>query len=232
MVALRFCTPLPGANAAAIILLAMKIKNWKLCLVADADFTTAKDLPALTLQAVMSGASIVQLRAKNLYAVEFLDLALRIAKRLGPHNIPFIINDKVDIAQACKADGVHLGQKDMPLYQAREILGNNKIIGISVNTVEEAIKAETEGADYLGASPLFYTDSKKDLDPELGLKGLQEMRKQVKIPILAIGGINSSNASEVMAAGADGIAVISAILGANDISQATQKLLKAVSKLP
>ncbi len=119
----------------------------------------------------------------------------------------------------------------MPLSQAREILGNDKIIGISVNTVKQALKAEKGGADYLGASPLFYTDSKKDLDLELGLKGLQEMRKQVKIPILAIGGINSANASEVMAAGADGIAVISAILGADDISRATQKLLKAVNKI-
>ncbi len=198
---------------------------------ADADFTAGKDLPALTLKAVKAGASIIQLRAKNLDAGEFLDLALRMSNILGPHNIPFIINDKVDIAQACKADGVHLGQKDMPLSQARKILGNDKIIGISVNTVEEAIKAETEGADYLGASPLFYTDSKKDLDPELGLKGLQEMCKQVNIPILAIGGINSSNASEVMAAGADGIAVISAILGADDISLSTQRLLKAVSNL-
>jgi len=231
MVTLRFCTPLPGANAAAIILSAMKIKNWKLCLVADANFTAGKDLPSLTLKAIKAGASIVQLRAKNLDAGEFLDLAFRIAKRIDPYNIPFIINDKVDIAQACKADGVHLGQKDMPLSQAREILGNDKIIGISVNTVKQALKAEKGGADYLGASPLFYTDSKKDLDLELGLKGLQEMRKQVKIPILAIGGINSANASEVMAAGADGIAVISAILGADDISRATQKLLKAVNKI-
>ena len=231
MVPLLFCTPLSGANTAGIILLNMKIINWKLCLVADADFTAGKDLPALTLEAIKAGASMIQLRAKNLNAREFLDLAFRIFNILGPYNIPFIINDKVDIAQACKADGVHLGQKDMPLSQARKILGNNKFIGISVNTVKEAIKAETEGANYLGASPLFYTDSKKDLDPELGLKGLQEMRKQVELPILAIGGINSSNASEVMAAGADGIAVISAILGADNISLATQKLLKAVSKL-
>jgi len=199
--------------------------------VADADFTAGKDLPALTLEAVKAGASIIQLRAKNLDAGEFLDLAFRMSNILVPHNTPFIINDKVDIAQTCKADGVHLGQKDMPLSQAREILGNDKIIGISVNTVKQAIKAETAGADYLGASPLFYTDSKKDLDHELGLKGLQEMRKQVKIPILAIGGINSFNASEVMAAGADGIAVISAILGADDISRATQKLLKVISNL-
>ena len=231
MVPLLFCTPLSGANTAGIILLNMKIINWKLCLVADADFTAGKDLPALTLEAIKAGASMIQLRAKNLNARDFLDLAFRIFNILNPYNIPFIINDKVDIAQACKADGVHLGQKDMPLSQARKILGNNKIIGISVNTVKEAIKAETEGANYLGASPLFYTDSKKDLDPELGLKGLQKMREQVKIPILAIGGINFSNASEVMAAGADGIAVISAILGADNISLSTQKLLKAVSKL-
>ncbi len=231
MVPLLFCTPLSGANTAGIILLNMKIINWKLCLVADADFTAGKDLPALTLEAIKAGASMIQLRAKNLNARDFLDLAFRIFNILDPYNIPFIINDKVDIAQACKADGVHLGQKDMPLSQARKILGNNKIIGISVNTVKEAIKAETEGANYLGASPLFYTDSKKDLDPELGLKGLQKMREQVKIPILAIGGINFSNASEVMAAGADGIAVISAILGADNISLSTQKLLKAVSKL-
>jgi len=231
MVPVRFCTPLPRLYTVVIILLAMKIENWKLCLVADADFTAGKDLPALTLEAIKAGASMIQLRAKNLDAGEFLDLALRISNILGPHNIPFIINDKVDISKACKADGVHLGQKDMSLSQARKILGNDKIIGISVNTVKQALKAEKEGADYLGASPLFYTDSKKDLDPELGLKGLQEMRKQVKIPILAIGGINSDNASEVMAAGADGIAVISAILGSDNISRATQKLLKAVNKI-
>jgi thiamine-phosphate pyrophosphorylase len=161
---------------------------------------------------------------------EFLRISLEASKFLKRENIPLIINDRIDIALACQVTGVHLGQEDLPLFFARKILGKRKLIGISVNTEEEAFEAEKAGAFYLGVGPIFATPSKKDLKPLLGINGLQRIREKVKIPILAIGGINKKNAREVIKAGADGVAVISAIMGAEDIRKATRELIEAISK--
>jgi len=202
----------------------MEPVNWKLCLIADKEAAGRKNLLAVIQKAVSSGVTLVQLRAKALCTREFLDLALQVSKILKTQDIPFIINDRVDIALACDATGVHLGKKDLPLPFARKLLGPQKIIGITAHSLRESLEAEEGGADYLGVGPVFLSPSKKDLKTALGLHGLFSIRKKVSIPILAIGGINPENAHDVMATGVNGIAVISAILGAKDIEKATKKL--------
>ncbi len=203
----------------------MKISNWKLCFIADAEAAGGRDLGSLTKEAVEAEVPIVQLRAKKLESGAFLNLAFRLHELLRPRSIPLIINDRIDIALACNAEGVHLGQKDIPLDYARKILGNDKIIGISVNTVKEAQVAEKGGATYLGVGPIFYTDSKENLDTLLGVEGLKKIRAITDLPLLAIGGVSAQNARDLLRAGADGIAVISAILGSPDIKKATLSLL-------
>lgn len=207
----------------------MKKIDWRLCLVADADLARGLDLLNIIVRAVEAGATIVQLRAKNLPAKDFLDMSLAASAKLGKRGVPLIINDRVDIALAGKASGVHLGQDDMPHSYARALLGHSRLIGISVSTVEEAHRAEQEGADYIGVGPVFPTSTKDCGRPPLGLEGLRKIRRAVGIPILAIGGVNVSNAAETIKAGADGLAVISAIMKAPDVSRAVTELLKAIA---
>lgn len=203
--------------------------DWKLCLIVDTEFTSGKDIIRLTEEAVEEGITLVQLRAKTLSSKDFLHLALNLSEHLRETKTPLIINDRVDIAFSCGAAGCHLGQKDLPLPYARKILGKDKLIGISAHTVEEALLAEEGGADYLGVGPIYATSTKKSLKPPLGLEGLKALRRRIRIPILAIGGIKAENAFDVMASGADGIAVISAIWGAENPPQAAKELLAAIS---
>ena len=207
----------------------MKAIDWRLCLVADMEAAGKRDLVAIIQESVEAGATMIQLRGKNCTTQEFLDLAVRISGFLNPKGIPLIVNDRADIALACEADGLHLGQQDIPLVFARKILGQNRLIGISVNTIEEAQTAEKEGADYVGVGPVYFTSSKDKLPTILGLEGLRSVRENVHIPILAIGGLTAENARAVISAGADGIAVISAIMGEDDISEATKSLLSVLS---
>jgi thiamine-phosphate pyrophosphorylase len=204
--------------------------NWKLCLVADAEAAGERNILTLIQEAIEGGVTLVQLRAKKLSIRKFLEISIEASKLLKREDIPLIINDRIDIALACQSVGVHLGQEDLPLSFAQKILGKKKLIGISVNTEEEALEAEKAGADYLGVGPIFPTLSKTDLKPLLGLDGLRRIREKIEIPILAIGGINKKNAREVIKAGADGVAVISAIMGAEDIRKATRELREAISK--
>jgi thiamine-phosphate diphosphorylase len=198
--------------------------------VADSEAGAGKDILHLIAEAVAGGATIVQLRGKNWTSREFLERGVEAVRLLRPQRIPLIINDRMDIALACEADGVHLGQDDMPLSYARKILGKKRIIGISASTVAEAETAEKEGADYIGVGAIFRTFSKKDIGPLLGLEGLRKIRQRVNIPILAIGGISAANAAEVISAGADGVAVISAITSALDPQKAAAGILEAVRK--
>jgi len=204
----------------------LKKIDWSLYLVADTEFAAGKNLVHLVSEAVLGGVTIVQLRAKDLGTRDFLELALKVSEKLGKIGIPLLINDRVDIALACGAAGVHLGQDDMPLPDARRLLGPDKTIGISVNTLDEAAEAERLGADYLGLGPIYGTSTKQTVLPVLGPEGIQRLRRQIRIPIVAIGGINAGNAGAVIKAGADGIAVVSAILGARDARQAAAELLK------
>ena len=204
--------------------------DWALCLVADGEAAGERNIFDLIREAVEGGATIVQLRGKNWNTREFLEMSMKSAAFLRKKEIPLIINDRIDIALACKASGVHLGQEDLPLPFARNILGKRKIIGISVSNGEEAVRAQAGGANYIGVGPIFPTLSKKSATPPLGPEGLKKIKEKVKIPILAIGGIDVGNASEVIEAGADGIAVISAIMGSRDARKAAKELLQAVRR--
>ena len=205
----------------------MKDIDWRLCVVADAHAAGGRYLPPLIAESVKAGATLIQLRAKGMDTADLMALACRTRELLRKHNVPLIVNDRVDIALACGAEGVHLGQRDLPLKPARALLGKKRIIGISVSTTGEAREAEAGGADYLGAGPVFATASKQDLPRILGTEGLKAIRAEVKIPVLAIGGITADRAEEVAAAGADGMAVISAVWSTEDIAGAVKALLEA-----
>lgn len=204
--------------------------DYSLYLVADTEFAAGRDLPALVSSAVEGGATIVQLRAKGLPLRDFLELAAWISGRLDGTGVPLLVNDRVDVALACGAAGVHLGQEDMPVPAARKILGAGRIIGVSVNTEKEAREAEAQGADYIGLGPVFPTSTKETLLAVVGPEGVAQIKRALGIPVVAIGGITAANAPEIARAGADGIAVVSAILGAADARKAAAKLRAAFGR--
>jgi len=181
--------------------------------------------------AIAGGATVIQLREKDRCTRDILRIAVEIRKLTCQSGTLFIINDRIDIALAIDADGVHLGQEDMPLPYARKILGKEKIIGVSVGGIEEAVRAEREGADYLGVGSIFLTPSKSDAGQPVGLDTLSEVRSLVKTPIVAIGGITLNNIEEVLKAGADGVAVISAVACAADVRKATSELLRKIREV-
>jgi thiamine-phosphate pyrophosphorylase len=205
--------------------------DWRLCFVADSEAAAGADPLKLILLAVGGGATLVQLRGKAWTDREFLDLAARAAELLRPRGIPLIINDRSDIARAAAADGVHLGQSDLPVAAARKILGRGALIGVSAGGVDEAREGERAGADYLGVGPVFLTRSKVDAGAPLGLAGLRRIRRQVRRPILAIGGVDARNAAAVVRAGADGVAVISAITGSADPARAAAEIIESIGLL-
>jgi len=173
--------------------------------------------------AVIAGVSIVQYREKSGDTGALYHEALRLAEICRGSKTKFIVNDRIDIALAVDADGVHLGQGDMPYAAARRILGAEKIIGITVHNIDEAVKAEKNGADYLGVSPIFSTSTKKDAGTPGGLKLLSEIRKITALPLIAIGGIDLENAPEVIAAGANMICAISAVITKSDVTGEIKK---------
>jgi thiamine-phosphate pyrophosphorylase len=205
--------------------------DYSLYLIADADYAAGRDLVPLIEAGVAGGVTIVQLRAKSLPFLDFLALGRRVAPVLKHHRIPLIINDRADVAMSCGAAGVHLGQDDLPLAVARRVMGERMIIGVSVNTADEAREAERLGADYVGAGPAFETATKATDLPVLGPEGLRLIKQTVRIPVVAIGGITDRNAGLVREAGADGIAVVSAILGAPDPREAARRL-KRIGYIP
>ncbi len=204
--------------------------DWSLYLVADAGYAEGRDLPALVEAAVRGGATVVQLRAKDLPARAFAALAGETARRLAPTGVPLLVNDRVDIALACGAAGVHLGQDDLPVPDARRILGPGAVIGVSVNTPEEARRAAAEGADYVGAGPAFATSTKDTPLAVLGPDGVARIKRAAGVPVVAIGGITAANAASLAAAGADGVAVVSAVLGSPDPERAAADLARAFGR--
>ena len=174
-------------------------------------------------KAILGGASLIQLREKNLTHEEFKTEALEIQKLCKKYKIPFIINDDVKLAVEINADGIHVGQDDMEAGNVRNLIGNEKILGVSVQTPEEAILAESKGADYLGAGAVFHTDSKSDA-VEVSHDTLKKICSSVKISVVAIGGINAKNIHELSGSGIAGVAVISAIFAADDIKGAAREL--------
>ncbi len=195
-----------------------------LYLVTDRTLAKGRGLNDIVRAAVAGGVSCVQLREKQCSTRQFIDLARSLRSTLQSMNIPLIINDRLDIALAIEADGVHLGQDDMEIRDARKLVPAGFIIGISAESLEDAIRAEWEGADYIGISPVFQSGTKTDTACPLGLTGVKLIRSAVKMPIVGIGGINRENAASVISAGADGIAVVSAIVSADDPQHAAGEL--------
>jgi thiamine-phosphate pyrophosphorylase len=167
---------------------------------------------------------MVQLREKDASTGEFYRIALDVRAVTRRHHIPLVINDRLDIALAVEAEGLHIGQSDLPLPAARRIAGKGMFIGLSASTVEEALRAQAEGADYLGVGAVYPTGSKADAGEAIGLEGLAEILAAVKIPVVGIGGVNAGNAAEVLKTGAAGIAVISGILSQPGIEEAARNL--------
>lgn len=198
--------------------------DYSLYLVTDRNLSRGKATLEIVKAGVSGGVTCVQLREKNCSTLEFIKEALSVKEYLKSCNIPLIINDRVDVAQAIGANGVHLGQTDMPPIMAKDILKDSMIIGISVESLEDAIRAEKDGADYIGISPIFATPTKIDTAPPLGLEGLKEISRAVSLPKVAIGGLNRKNAGEVILNGANGIAVVSAIVSADDPRKAAEEL--------
>lgn len=179
--------------------------------------------------AISGGADVIQLRDKECRCSDLIVSACAIRDITNRMNTLFIVNDRLDVALISRADGVHLGQDDIPIRLARGISPKGFIIGISVGSVEEAIRAEMEGADYIALSPIFSTSSKEDAGSGHGLDMLMAIRSSVSIPLLAIGGIGPGNVTEVILAGADGVAVISAVVSSPDISEAARKLKSSIT---
>lgn len=204
--------------------------DFKLYLVTDRRLAGGRSIEQIVRESVAGGVTVVQLREKNTSTRDFLNQAFLLRQAASELGIPLIINDRVDIALACRADGVHLGQDDMQCAIARRIMPNDVIIGISVSTVDEALQAEADGAGYLGVSPVFATPTKPDAPLPTGLGVLQEIRRAVRIPLVGIGGINYANAGDVIRAGADGVAVVSAIVASPDPEMAARSLSSAIDE--
>lgn len=194
-------------------------------LVTDRGLCRSRSLLDVVAQAVRGGVASVQLREKDLTTRAFVEEAVAVKKLLVPHRIPLIINDRIDVALASNADGVHIGQKDMPYATARRLMGKKAIIGLSVETWEDVEVSEKLDVDYIGVSPVFATPTKTDTKEPWGLHGLRKIKAFSRHPLVAIGGINAENARAVVDAGADCLAVVSAICSADDPARATRKIL-------
>lgn len=202
--------------------------DYSLYLVTDRKLSRGRSLLEVIKAAVDGGVTVVQMREKDVDSREFYREALGIKEFLDSRDIPLLINDRLDIALAVDAAGVHLGQVDLPIDVARRILGPGKIIGASVFTPEEAMQAEAMGADYLGLSPVFVTATKPELTNQIGVEGIGPIRQATRLPLVGIGSMNESNAFSVIRAGLDGVAVVSAICGRPDACEAAETIMKEI----
>ena len=200
-------------------------QNLKLYLVTDRDLSLGRSLEEVVREAVAGGVTMVQLREKDASTGEFVELGRKLMTVLKPLGVPLIINDRVDVALAVDADGVHIGQSDMPYADARRLLGHDKIIGLSVENFEDLDIANTLDVDYVGISPVYGTPTKTDTAEPFGLEGLRKAVQMSVHPTVAIGGMNASTVQDVMAAGTDGVAVVSAICSAPSPRAAAAELV-------
>ena len=204
--------------------------DYSVYLVTDRDLLKGRNLTEVIEEAILGGTSIVQLREKYASSLEFYEVAKEVKKITDKYNVPLIINDRIDIALAIDASGVHLGQSDIPCSIARKILPQGKIIGVSAHNLNEAEKALKDGADYLGCGAVFNTSTKKDVTT-LSYEGLKEITDNINIPIVAIGGINENNIITLKGSGINGVAVVSSIIGKEDVKKASEDLKEIVKKL-
>ena len=197
--------------------------DYSVYLVTDRRNKTDEEFLNIIEEAIKGGTTIVQLREKTASTKEFYDLALRVKEITNRYGVPLLINDRIDIALAVDSEGVHIGQDDMPADIAREIIGEDKILGVSASTVEEAKKAENDSADYIGSGAVFPTATKDDAD-SVSKEELKEIVDSIDIPVVAIGGITVENASSLKDSGIAGFSVVSAIMSAEDPKEASKKL--------
>lgn len=203
------------------------MKELKFYLVTDSDILRDRDFYNSIEEALKGGVTMLQLREKNASGKEFLEKAIKLRELTKKYNVKFIINDRVDIAMLCDADGVHVGQSDIPANKVREIIGEDKIVGVSARTVEEALTAKENGADYLGVGAMFTTRTKLDAK-SVSIEKLKEIKEVIKLPVVAIGGLSLSNIDKLKECNVDGYAVVSAILGAENIKLECEKWIEKI----
>lgn len=206
----------------------MKREELRLYLVTDSDLCLGRSLEEVVCEAVKGGVTMVQLREKSASTRTFVELAQRLKPVCAAVGVPLIINDRLDVALAVDADGVHIGQSDMPYEVARRILGPDKIIGLSVENFDDLERANALDVDYVGISPVYGTPTKTDTAEPFGLEGLRRAVELSVHPTVAIGGMNASTVGDVMAVGTDGVAVVSAICSAPSPREATRELLRVI----
>jgi len=207
----------------------LKTMRHRVCgvyVITDRYINQRHDHISIAMAAIKGGASVIQLRDKNATTKQLLEWAFKLREMTNGTNTLLIINDRVDVALACGADGVHVGDEDMPVAVARKLVGKNMLIGKSVDNVEQAVEAERDGADYVSIGAIFPTSTKPDAAQAVGLDMLRAVKVAVKIPVVAIGGINHENAQHVIKAGADAIAVISAVVNSDDPLNAVEELVR------
>ncbi len=207
----------------------MTMKNkidYTLYLCTDRDLMSSATIEENVELAIKGGCTVIQLREKNCSSKEFYDLAVSVKKITDKYNVPLIINDRVDIAMAVDAAGVHIGQSDLPADVVRRIIGDDKIIGVSTAKLAEALKAVKDGADYLGVGAMYSTDTKTDARP-VTMEELKKIRTNVDIPIVVIGGINMNTLGNFKDIGIDGLAVVSAIVAQPDVEKAAKDMYEA-----
>jgi thiamine-phosphate pyrophosphorylase len=204
----------------------------RLLVVTDRHQTNGRPLVPLLQQVVNAVAPAIQLRERDLSARELVTLAHEVQAVTASHRSQLLINDRIDVALALEGVGVHLRSNSLPISVARRLLGAQRLVGVSVHTVEEAMQVESQGADYIILGPIYATPSKQMFGPPLGIHTLEKACRLVRIPIIGIGGVTAARAQQMRRAGAFGVAVITAILGATDVESATRELLEAVTFAP
>jgi thiamine-phosphate pyrophosphorylase len=197
--------------------------DYTLYLVTDRQLMSCDSLTEAVEQAILGGCTMIQLREKELPSLEFYNQAVAVKQVTERYHIPLIINDRIDIAMAVQAAGVHIGQHDLPAATVRKVIGENMLLGVSASSIAEAIQAQQDGADYLGVGAMFPTGTKTDAD-SVSMEELQKIRTAVSLPIVVIGGINKGNAGRFKPMGIDGLAVVSAIIAQSDIKAAAAEL--------
>lgn len=201
-----------------------------LYVVTGEDFSKGRLYADVVRECIAGGAGIIQLREKNWSASRIIEIGRELREITRQARVLLIINDRVDLAIALDADGVHVGQQDIPLPIVRKLIGPNMLVGVSAGSRQEAIDAERDGANYIGVGPIFPTDTKKDASPPGGLALLTEIKHSTNLPLYAIGGIKVDNVASVIGAGADGVAVVSAIVGAEDIAKSAAAFIQEINK--
>ena len=206
-----------------------KLKNFGLYFITDSRLTR-KSVIEDAKSAIKAGVKIIQYREKNKSTSDMFKEAKEIKKLCKENNVLFLINDRIDVALAVDADGVHLGtDEDMPYKYARKLLGSSKIVGLSAHSVKEALKNQELGADYTSIGPIYFTTTKKNSHKPIGLEPVKQLKNKIKIPFVAIGGINEKNIGKVLKAGAKNIAIISAIIAKDNVEKAAKYFIEKIN---